>query len=679
MMHGKRINGRYAVERLIGGGGMANVYLAYDPILERKVAIKILRGEYAGQEEFVKRFQREAQSISSLLHPNIVEVYDVGDEDGMYYIVMEYVEGPTLKEYIAEHGKLHASEAVKIMLELTSALGHAHEMGIVHRDIKPQNILVARNGSVKVTDFGIAQASTHTTITQTQSFMGSVHYISPEQARGGHASKRSDVYSLGIVFYELLSGNVPYAGENVVSIALKHLQNEVPSILAQRPGISVAIANVITRATAKDHDRRYPDASSMNTDLHTVLDPAREDEPALVFNDDLERTKAIPILKPEQMNARVDEEQTMIVRPASVKRNELADEVRVKEAQPTSTPKPMPKTKQKTGPRQLLDRFKGLSWQKKALYSASAVFLLSLVVFLSATLMPVLFNGKEVEVPDVKNIPFEEAVRQLTTAGLEVKETRETFADDVPKDMVIRTEPEAGRSVKEGSGVVIYRSKGARLDLVENVIGSDWNAVKGSLQQSYARVEEQYVDSDAPAGQIVDQLPKSGTEANVKETTLKVWISKGPQTFNIPNITGWTIDSVRNYASEKGLNLQTEEIFSETVAQGLIIRQKPEAGSSLKKGDSLRVVVSKGPDVPLFDTVTINVLIPFDSETTGGEGQLIEVYVEDRARSMDTPSETFTITSEQSLTISLELEKGQTGRYRILRDGVEIVNKAVRN
>ena len=270
MLVGKRINDRYKVLELIGGGGMSNVYLAHDIILNRDVAIKILRYDTENEEENMKRFQREALSATSLMHPNIVSIYDVGEDQNMHYIVMEYVKGKTLKQYIKEFAPLSPARAVQIMKQLTSAIAHAHENQIIHRDIKPQNILMDEEGNVKVTDFGIATSLAATSYTKTNSVIGTVHYLSPEQARGGIATKKSDIYSLGIVLYELLTGELPFSGESAVSIALKHLQAETPSVRDFDASIPQSLENVILKATAKNADHRYQSVEEMEEDLETV-------------------------------------------------------------------------------------------------------------------------------------------------------------------------------------------------------------------------------------------------------------------------------------------------------------------------------------------------------------------------------------------------------------------------
>src|SRR3954470_3694635 len=307
MLIGKRLSGRYKVLEMIGGGGMANVYLAHDMILDRDVAVKMLRLDFANSEEFIRRFHREAQSATSLAHPNIVSIYDVGEEESIYYIVMEHVKGQTLKEYIQTNSPVPIEEALLIMEQITSAISHAHQNHIIHRDIKPQNILLDQRGIVKITDFGIAMALSATSITQTNSVLGSVHYLSPEQARGGVANHKSDIYSLGIVMFELLTGRLPFSGESAVSIALKHLQSETPSIRRWNPAIPQSVENVVLKATAKDSFHRYNSVEEMELDLRTALDSERIDEPKFIIPVDDDATKAIPVITNHQPLKNLDE------------------------------------------------------------------------------------------------------------------------------------------------------------------------------------------------------------------------------------------------------------------------------------------------------------------------------------------------------------------------------------
>lgn len=283
IIKGQLIDNRYKIIKSIGEGGMANVYLAFDTILEREVAVKILRGDLAEDEKFVRRFQREANSASSLKHPNIVEVYDVGEDDGKYFIVMEYINGKTLKSLIKKRGILTLEEVIDIMLQLTSAVSCAHDSYIIHRDIKPQNVMILEDGRVKITDFGIAMALNNNELTQTNSVMGSVHYLPPEQANGSGSTIKSDIYSLGILMFELLTGKLPFKGENAVEIAIKQMREPIPSVRNISPDIPQSVENVVLKACAKNPKNRYETAREMFEDIKTCLDPVRSDEKRIVY------------------------------------------------------------------------------------------------------------------------------------------------------------------------------------------------------------------------------------------------------------------------------------------------------------------------------------------------------------------------------------------------------------
>lgn len=312
-MEGQRLGGRYQVETRIGGGGMAIVYKAKDLILHRQVAVKILRSQFGMDEDFVNRFHREAQAVASLSHPNVVGVYDVGQDDETHYIVMEYIEGHTLKEVINQQGALPIEEAVRISIQICDALDHAHQNNIIHRDIKPHNIMIGKNGRVKVTDFGIARAVTSTTITHTNSILGSVHYFSPEQARGGVSAEKSDIYSLGIVLYEMVTGQLPFSGDSPITIALKHLQEPLPEPRESNPNIPQSVENIIFKALVKDPFLRYSSARAMLLDLETCLLPERRDEEKVVFPVDNEQTRVVPVITPEML------EQAYQTRPSGIR------------------------------------------------------------------------------------------------------------------------------------------------------------------------------------------------------------------------------------------------------------------------------------------------------------------------------------------------------------------------
>ncbi|MGM9920538.1 MAG: Stk1 family PASTA domain-containing Ser/Thr kinase, partial [Bhargavaea sp.] len=470
-MIGKRISGRYEVLGLLGGGGMSTVYLAQDIILDRPVAIKVLRQDFSDEDELRKRFQREALSATSLVHPNIVNIYDVGEDGDLQYLVMEYVEGQTLKEYIKDHAPLAPAEAVEIMKQLCSGITAAHLHGIIHRDIKPQNILMDREGQVKLTDFGIAMALSATALTRTNSVMGTVHYLSPEQARGGMATKRTDIYSLGIVLYEMLTGKLPFSGESAVSIALKHLQEQTPSVRALRPDIPQSLENVILKATAKDSAERYPSAEAMLRDLHTVLSPERSGEaPYEPPPIDEEATKAIPIIRDEPAS-----ESTIGTNTVTSSSPEPADEAKA----------PIKKKRKKwplvLGGIILLALFTGI-----VLYMTGVI------------------GTRQAEVPDVSGMTAEEAAKELEQAGFLAGETDEEHSPDIEEGAVIRTSPQAGRVRDEGETIDLVVSIGPEKVELTDFTGRDHESISDVLEDyGFRNVEIKEEFSEEAPGTII--------------------------------------------------------------------------------------------------------------------------------------------------------------------------------
>ena len=381
---GQKINDRYEIIKTIGEGGMANVYLAEDTILERKVAIKVLRGDLSNDEKFIRRFKREALSVSNLSHPNIVEVYDVGEEDGNYYIVMEYIEGKTLKQLLQKRGALTLTEVIDIMSQLTDGLAHAHEAYIIHRDIKPQNIMIEDNGRIKITDFGIAMALNSTQLTQTNSVMGSVHYLPPEQANGKGSTVKSDIYSLGILMYELLTGSVPFKGDTAVEIALKHMKEKIPSVRKQNPTIPQSVENIILKATAKNPKNRYDSVREMYNDLQTALE--RDNEKRLVYEypeNDLEETKVIAPIQKEPKKPVVD-------KPLDKEETTETDDSILKEKDE----------------------------KNKLPIILAGILLVFLIVLAVVYLLISNHDVKEVKVPDVTGLTLEEAIKKVEKQGL---------------------------------------------------------------------------------------------------------------------------------------------------------------------------------------------------------------------------------------------------------------------
>jgi eukaryotic-like serine/threonine-protein kinase len=630
---GKRLNDRYKIISLIGGGGMANVYLARDMILERDVAVKVLRFDFANDEQFIKRFRREAQAATSLNHENIVSIYDVGEDEDVYYIVMEYVRGCTLKQYIHQHAPLPVPKALHIMEQLTSAIAHAHENGVIHRDIKPQNILIDENGDVKVTDFGIAVALSSTTITQTNSVLGSVHYLSPEQARGGVTTEKSDIYSLGIVMFELVTGRLPFSGESAVSIVLKHLQAETPSPKTWNPSIPQSVENIILKATAKDPFYRYRSAREMNEDIRTALDPERVNEEKFTIPaDDEEATKAIPIIKDTPVSAGLEQETI------------------VYEEKPKAE---KPKTKRKW-----------LVW-------LTAAFLFLAAAGVSAvTWIPDLIFPKEVTMPNVVNKDYDEAIEQLSSLGLEIKDTIDVEDDKIEEGKVVRTKPEAGMTVKQGSGVVIYKSAGKKKIEFGNFIGENIDTAEEQLRnEGFTNIKRNERYSDKPSGTIIDQFPYAGDKVVPDETEVIFTVSIGPEQIVLKDLTGYTEKSVRDYADDQQLQVEIKYEYSDEVPQGLVISQTPAANEKVEKGDTITVVISRGKEPLPTKTVIKDIVIPYDPAEAG---QVVEaqLYIQDANHNMTTPYKTYRLTKQVTETVEFEIPYKETAYYRVIVNNV---------
>ncbi|WP_017753682.1 Stk1 family PASTA domain-containing Ser/Thr kinase [Calidifontibacillus oryziterrae] len=629
MIIGKRLNGRYKVQEMIGGGGMANVYLAHDMILNRHVAVKVLKPEFSNDDEFIKRFRREAQSATSLDHPNIVSIYDVGEEDHIYFMVMEYVEGTTLKQFIQQRKVLSVKEVVDIMIQITAAIEHAHLNQIVHRDIKPHNILIDFNGNVKVTDFGIAMALSATSITQTNSVLGSVHYLSPEQARGGMANKKSDIYSLGVVMFELLTGRLPFSGESAISIALKHLQSETPSPRRWNPDIPQSVENIVLKATVKDSFRRYDSVTEMRNDLESALHPSRINEPKFEIPEDDEATKAIPII--------TNEHELKISHDTIVHHT-------------------------KNGKKKSKKRLIALLLSLAMIFSAG---LIAVILFI-----PSLFEPKDVIIPDVTEYEIAEAIEDLQSVGLKVKP--EQIPDDrVQEGLVIKTDPPVNTTVKEGWEVIVYESLGKEKIQFEDFVGQQLEDVIRDLEIkgiSADHILPNYIDSDLPENEIIAQLqPLPGDLINpdeIKNMWVIFQVSKGPF-VRIPNMKGWSEADVNKFVHDNQLSLDntSERQYSNELAEGLVVSQEPGENTLLKKGGIIKIVLSRGPEPK---TYTFSKIIPFDSED--GES-IVEVYKDDMENNIDGTPEIFMISETTEIPIELIIPYNGKATYKIFIDG----------
>ena len=560
IMKGQKINDRYQIIKSIGEGGMANVYLAYDTILDRNVAVKVLRGDSATDEKFVRRFQREALSASSLSHPNIVEVYDVGEDNGQYYIVMEYIEGCQLKQLLKKRGRLTLSEVIDIMLQITDGLSVAHDAYIIHRDIKPQNIMILDSGLVKITDFGIAMAMNSTQLTQTNSVMGSVHYLPPEQANGKGSTLQSDIYSMGILMYELLTGELPYKGDNAVEIALKHLKEKIPSVREKFPEIPQSVENIIIKATAKNPKNRYADARSMNEDLRTCLDDSRVNEAKIV----------LPYPEFEDNNKKKET------------KNKESKENIVKEVKTEDL------TREKSDNKILITL--------SAIFTGIVVVITCIIVFL-----PIITNQKEIKVPDVTGLELTEAIGKLQDEGFKIAdEQKETSSDEIPAGKVAKTNPMAGVKKTKGSEITLYISTGNAGFVMEDFTGKNYLTVKGTLEAYgvYVILEKKDVDNVTDASVILDQSVKAGEKVS-KGDTVTLYIPN--ITAKYPNFTSgdYTKEQIEAFCTQNNITCKFNEVSEATgnYKSGDIIKQSRPAGTQVTSGASLTITIYVKEDV----------------------------------------------------------------------------------
>lgn len=666
MLKGHLLDERYRIIEKIGGGGMADVYLADDTILDRKVAIKVLRLEYANDEEFIARFDREAQSATSLSHPNIVSIFDVGEEDQILYMVMEYVDGMTLKEFIQKYGPLDVTEAINIMKQITAAITHAHENGIVHRDIKPQNILIDTYGHIKVTDFGIAIALSATSLTQTNSILGSVHYLSPEQARGGLATKKSDIYSLGIVLFEMLTGRLPFSGQSPVSIALKHLQSETPSVRNYSPDVPQSVENIVLKATAKDPFHRYNTVYDMEESLEVALLPENLNEPKYVPPEEVgEETKAIPIITESNL---ANLHQDTIVHQTN------GETKKVKPGQaPDGAIKKKIKKKKKRNKKWLILSI--------VLFALLAILLVTALV-ISAT------KPKDVKIPDVIGWEFSEAEEELELNKLKVAK-EEVISNDVEEGLVVRTDPRPGRTVKEDSTITVFVSKGKEKIEFGNYVGQQIEDVKRILDAKKYKAVIVYEEfSDRPVGEILKQIePEPGEEVIPEETSVIFEVSKGKEPIKLNNLEGLTEAEAREYLESNGLRVSVKKENSESVPMGHVIRQDPNANSEVNEGDTVVVYISIGPKELPPRSHTVQLFIKYTGDDNNNEEdhenkqpspQKVRIYIEDMVhKDIAVVYEEFTITDDVQRTIDLKVAPKSTARYRVLRDDEVIYDETI--
>ena len=707
---GKKLSGRYLIIGNIGSGGMANVFLAQDLILDREVAIKILRFDFQNDQDAIRRFQREALASTELVHPNIVTVYDVGEEDGMQYLVMEYVKGMDLKQYIKKNYPIPYLTVVEIMQQILSAIALAHQHRIIHRDLKPQNILINEDGVVKIADFGIAIALTETSITQTNTMLGSVHYLSPEQARGSMATNQSDIYAIGIILYEMLTGRVPFDGESAVTIALKHFQEEMPSIRTFDHNLPQSLENVVLHATAKNPADRYKTADEMREDLATVLNPERLNEPRWQPHAMDDATKALTPIPEELITQTPPQEKSQPQEKAQVKK---------------------PKKKRKW-------------WLVPIL----------LFVLLCGGLAYAFFSGgkSEVTVPDVSEMTVAAAKEKLQQVGLKPGKVEKIPSETVEADRVVKTDPAIGNVVKEKTEITIYESIGQEkidmkdvteenyddaLRMLKNlgfqesnisrkdeysdtvlegkIISQDptegekvspesqkvvltvsrgvkpvalidysgytYNEAVNDLmekgiKEAQIKKEETYSDT-APANQVIAQTPKDGQEAIPDKTQIILTVSLGTDKITLPDLAGKSDVEAKNTLKDYGLDYEKAEEFSDTIAKDQVIRTEPGAGQTVKIGDTVKVILSKGPDKSdAPETFKVNLSASYTG--TDSKNQQVKVFLTD-ANGTKKQVADFTLAPNDTHkeAIDVTVKKGESATFYFQRDNGHENSQAV--
>ena len=562
---GKIFAGRYRIIKQIGRGGMADVYLAKDLILDgEEVAVKVLRTNYQTDPIAVARFQREARAMADLDHPHIVRITDIGEEDGQQYLAMEYVAGLDLKRYIKEHHPLSNEEAVRIMGQILLAMRLAHTRGIVHRDLKPQNILLTPDGTAKVTDFGIAVAFAETSLTQTNSMLGSVHYLSPEQARGSKATVQSDIYAMGIIFYEMLTGHIPYDGDSAVTIALQHFQKPLPSVIAENPSVPQALENVVIKATAKKLTDRYQSVAEMYVDLSSSLSYNRRNEPKLVFNDTTKAdTKTLPKV-PQSTLTSIPKVQTQSPKPQTAKPSQQASE-------DNYATKPV----------------------KKRKFRVRYMILLASIVLVAASLIWILSRTPAtIAIPNVAGQTVAEAKETLKKANFEIGEEKSEASEKVEEGRIIRTDPDAGTGRKEGTKINLVVSSGKQSFQLSNYIGRKSTDVIAALKQkkvpeNLIKIEEEE-SSESEEGTVLRQSPSAGTTYDLsKASTITLTIAKKVTSVVMPSYTGSSLEFTKNNLVQivgiKEANIEVVEVTTAPsgTAEGTVVEQSPRAGEKV--------------------------------------------------------------------------------------------------
>lgn len=631
---GMYIADRYEIVGKIGAGGMADVYKAMDLTLGRNVAVKVLKPEFSEDLNFVTKFRTEAQSAAGLEHPNIVNIYDVGSERGMHYIVMEYVEGITLKTYIEKKGQLSFKEAISIAIQVGRGIEAAHNKGIVHRDIKPQNIIISTEGKVKVTDFGIARVANSNTISS--DVMGSVHYSSPEQARNGFVDGKSDIYSLGIVMYEMVTGRVPFDGDTTVAVAIQHLQEEMVTPSAYAPNLPISMEKIILKCTQKNPDRRYASMTALLSDLRKALVSPDEDFVVMVPAVNQDKTRVIAEDDLRQIKEEAENVHVKVTEPVRRRkdvREEAYDEEDYEEEEDE------------------LEDYEDSGELNPKMEKAITIMGIAaavIIVLIIVAIVVNLFGGfgskdkgkKETEtqntqttqttetqsaekigVPELLGMTYEEAEKELGKLGLKIENKGEVSSDKYEKGEVANQEPLAGTKVEKDSTVGVVISNGKGSIEVPNVVGqSEDDAIK-ALEGKGFKPNKTYAYSDTvAAGYVISQNPAEGKAKEGDTITLS--ISQGREAVTVPDV--YTTYKTEEQAKQElaGFNVSVNTAYSDTYTAGIVMAQSIEPGKKVEKGTSITITISQGPEA----TYKCNVRLNLPDGTTGVSGASAVLY-----------------------------------------------------
>ncbi|MGW7977474.1 Stk1 family PASTA domain-containing Ser/Thr kinase [Staphylococcus xylosus] len=678
-MIGKIINERYKVTKKLGGGGMSRVYLAEDSILKRSVAIKAIRIPAGEKEEAIKRFEREVHNLTQLSHDNIVNVFDVTEDDENFYLVMEYIEGLTLSEYIQKNHPLDVDTILNFINQIINGIKHAHDTKIVHRDIKPQNILVDKNQTLKILDFGIAKALSETTMTETNHVLGTVQYLSPEQARGDITDNGTDIYSMGVVLYEMLIGKPPFSGETAVSIAIKHIQDPMPNVTDERSDIRQALSNVVLKATEKDKMERYQSVREMQNDLETVMSDERASEDR--YQSSITNTKTVPINKSEIANQTREEDKGKSI--SETMQIPIVNQQQFQSSEEHIYAVPRKKRSKK----------------KKFLYTLIIVLLLfGLFGFMAMGM----FGNKYLEAPDLTGKTEKEAEHILKENKLQMGKTTREYSDKYPENKIIKTKPEKGERLEQNSKVDIVMSKGPQLAEMPSLYGMSKSEAINKLEDlgiKGTKVKQSYSKQNVAKGLIESQNISPGDKVKVNNSNIELIESLGIKQVYVDDYENKSFKTAKEELESKGFKVEvSEEKNDDKVKKDDVISQSPK-GEEVDEGSTISFVVSKGKeeskdeskddakdkddkdkdDSKDGEAATKEYTETYQVQYTGDddESQEVKVYIRDKDDQGSSAAQTYKIKENKTIKIPMTIEKGKTAGFTVRVDDKVVADKDI--